>query len=179
MKLHIGCGNRFLPGWIHIDVADFDHIDHKCDIKNIETIFAKESVDEIYACHVIEHLGRHEVSNMFISLFNILKPGGKLRIAVPDIENAIQLYNKGTPLYPTLYGLLWGGQRNNCDFHYIGFDLKTLSNQLCEIGFKDIERYDWRNFLPQDYDDYSRACIPHMDFDNGTSVSLNVIATKI
>ena len=32
MKLHLGCWNRFIPGFIHIDLCDYDHIDYKRNI---------------------------------------------------------------------------------------------------------------------------------------------------
>jgi predicted SAM-dependent methyltransferase len=178
IKLHVGCGKRILQGWIHIDIQEFDHIDHVIDLKDISNIFKENSVDEIYACHVIEHISRHEINTLFESFFKILKPGGILRLAVPDIGKTIQLYNEGVPLFPTLYGQFWGGQKNVADFHTIGFDLRTMSNHLANHGFYKIERYDWRDFLPSDYDDYSRSYFPHMDFDHGTLMSLNVVASK-
>ena len=45
-------------------------------------------------------------------------------------------------------------------------------------GFSNVERYDWRDFLPPGYDDYSRSYLPHMDFDHGRLMSLNVVAVK-
>lgn len=178
MKLHIGCGKRYLDGFKHVDKCKFDHIDYICDILELNTCFEENSIDEIYACHVFEHIGRNDIDSCLSSLYNILKPGGIIRIAVPDIEKVIKLYNSGTPLFPTLYGLLWGGQKNELDYHSIGFDFKTISFFLSKHGFDQIDRYDWKTFLPDQFDDYSRCYIPHMDFDNGELMSLNVIAKK-
>ena len=135
-------------------------------------------MSEIYACHVIEHVGRHEIHDLFLSFFELLEPGGVLRIAVPDIEKAIQLYVKGVPLWPTLYGQFWGGQKNEADYHYVGFDLKMLREMLTVVGFDRVDRYDWRDFLPEGFDDYSRSYLPHMDFEKGECLSLNVVAMK-
>lgn len=178
MKLHIGCGKKVLPGFIHVDVEKHEHVDAQCDIRKLDTCFEPGTVDEIYACHVIEHVSRHEILALFASLHKLLKPGGILRMAVPDIEQAIALYCRGMPLYPNLYGLLWGGQRTQYDYHTVGFDFATLSKMLESVGFSDILRYEWRDFLPDGFDDYSRSYMPHMDFDNGTLVSLNVTAMK-
>ena len=168
-KLHIGCGKRVLQGWVHIDLENFPHIDHQIDIRNIGDIFANNTIDEIYACHVFEHISRDEIDNVFQTMFNILKPGGILRLAVPDIGAAIRLYTEqDVPLYPSLYDQFWGG-------HKIGFDMRTLSFSLAKVGFCSIERYDWRDFLPKDFDDLS---IPHMDFDHGVNLSMNAIAKK-
>lgn len=178
MKLHIGCGKKKLQGFIHVDVEKHDHIDVVCDIRSLDKYFEPESIDEVYACHVIEHVSRHDICLLFSNLFNILKPGGILRMAVPDIGKAIELYNKGMPLYPNLYGLFWGGQRTQFDYHAIGFDFETLNIMLRNAGFVEVVRYNWKDFLPEDFDDYSRSYIPHLDFDNSTLVSLNVLAKK-
>jgi predicted SAM-dependent methyltransferase len=179
MKLHIGCGKRYLGSeWIHVDVYDGPHIDVQSDIRHLEKHFENDSVDEIYACHVFEHISRHDILSTLKGFYNILKPSGTLRLSVPDIEKAIALYNKGMPLYPTLYGQFWGGQRNQYDYHSCGFDFATISMFFTEAGFVNLERYDWRDFLPPGYDDYSRSYIPHMNFDGGELMSLNVVAIK-
>jgi predicted SAM-dependent methyltransferase len=177
MKLHVGCGKRFLPGFVHVDITNHDHIDYECDIRKLNSIFENNSVDECYACHVFEHIRRHEIDSCLTNICDILKPGGTLRLAVPDIEKAIKLYTSGVPLYPTLYGQFWGGQKNEYDYHTIGFDFKTLEMFLTKNGFENVQRYDWRSFLPNGFDDYSRSYIPHMD-TNGELLSLNVVATK-
>ena len=46
MKLHLGCGERYLEGYTHIDLADFEHIDYKMPVDNL-SIFENNSIDEI------------------------------------------------------------------------------------------------------------------------------------
>lgn len=182
MKLHIGCGKRNLgPGWTHVDVEKHAHVDIICDIRDLDSHFAADSVDEIYACHVLEHVGRHAFPTVLESFSRILKPGGIVRIAVPDCGKAMQLYASDPikyPLYPTLYGQFWGGQKNAYDGHLCGFDFTMMQEQLMRVDFRDVARYEWRDFLPPNYDDYSRSYLPHMDFENGVCLSLNVVATK-
>ena len=60
MKLHLGCGERYLEGYTHIDLADFEHIDYKMPVDNL-SIFENNSIDEIYASHVVEYFDRDEV----------------------------------------------------------------------------------------------------------------------
>ena len=48
MKLHLGCGKRCLEGFLHIDIADFDHIDYKSSVDRLPMI-DDNSVDLIYA----------------------------------------------------------------------------------------------------------------------------------
>ena len=75
-------------------------------------------------------------------------------------------------------GLLYGGQDYKNNYHYCTFDYALLSEKLRNAGFVRIERYDWQTFLPDGYDDFSRAYLPHMDFAHGTLMSLNVKARK-
>lgn len=58
MKLHIGCGERFLPGWKHLDARKFPHVDYVTDRLDKLDMFADNSVAEIYACHILEHFPR-------------------------------------------------------------------------------------------------------------------------
>lgn len=58
MKLHIGCGEKNLPGWKHFDVRKIDeHIDYVGNADDL-SIFSDNSIDEIYACHLLEHFGK-------------------------------------------------------------------------------------------------------------------------
>lgn len=177
MKLHLGCGKKNLgKDWKHIDIQKFEHIDFQMDIRKLD-IFENNSIDEIYSCHVLEHFPRNELENILSEWYRVLKVGGILRIAVPDFESVCKLYNCGIGI-DIFYGLVSGGQKNEYDFHYNIFDEKSLSSILYKIGFSQVKRYDWNSFLPIEYDDYSKAYIPHLDFENGTLVSLNLIGIK-
>ena len=61
MKLHIGCGEKFLPGWKHLDARNFPHVDFVTNKLDKLDMFADNSVAEIYACHVLEHFTRAEM----------------------------------------------------------------------------------------------------------------------
>jgi hypothetical protein len=76
-------------------------------------------------------------------------------------------------------GLLYGGQNYEYNFHYQTFDYERLKTLLEAAGFCEISEYDWRNFLPSGYDDFSRAYLPHMDIENGRQMSLNLVAIKL
>lgn len=178
MKLHVGCGNRYLEGYKHLDIRELEdgHIDYVTTANDLSQ-FADNTIEELYACHLLEHFGRHETKSVLQEWYRVLKPSGNLRIAVPDFEAIIEVYKKTGDL-TKLIGLLYGGQNYEFNFHHMTFDYSFLKSQLEEVGFKDVKRYDWKEFLPDDYDDYSRAYLPHMDFESGTLMSLNVLATK-
>lgn len=176
MKLHIGCGKKFLPGYKHMDVMDSKHIDYVCDAREL-TMIPDDSVDEIYACHILEHVGRADVVSVLQEWYRAVQPGGIIRIAVPDFEAVVQEYINNSDLM-RYQGLLYGGQTYEYNFHYVAFDFRMLKDMLEEAGFKNVMRYDWQDFLPEGYDDYSRAYIPHMDFSHGRLMSLNIVANK-
>ena len=54
MKLHLGCGNKFLEGYKHIDFSNFEHIDWKSPIYPLPFI-KSNSVKEIYSSHALEY----------------------------------------------------------------------------------------------------------------------------
>ena len=177
MKLHLGCGDKKFEGYINVDIRAEVNPDIIDDISVLED-FNDESVELIYACHVLEHFGRHEYIDVLKKWHQKLKCGGTLRVSVPDIEGVIKKYNEGTPLR-NLIGFLYGGQNYKENYHYIGFDFNTLSEDLKSIGFEDVRLWDWKEVEHGHVDDYSQSYIPHMDKDNGQLMSLNIEAKKI
>ena len=63
MKLHIGCGDVIIPGWTNLDIDNLPGVDINDDARTLSKI-SDESCDIIYACHILEHLGRHEVGSV-------------------------------------------------------------------------------------------------------------------
>ena len=178
MKLHIGCGDKYLEGFKHYDVRKCgEHIDYIGDAGNLN-IFDDNTISEIYACHVLEHFGRHEVDDVLKEWYRVLIPKGILRIAVPDFESIVGYYNDTGDVYKIM-GLLFGGQNYEYNFHKVCFDSGSMKNRLEKAGYEKIERYDWKSFLPDGYDDFSCAYLPHMDFENGRLMSLNIVCNKV
>lgn len=176
MKLHIGCGNKYLPGWKHVDVINAPHIDYLTNAQDLSMI-ENESIEEIYACHVLEHFGRKEINAVLEEWNRVMIKGGVLRIAVPDFEKIALVYQKNKDLNE-LMGLLYGGQNYDYNYHYQCFDFDRIKVLLGEANFFEVKRYKWEEFLPEGFDDFSRAYLPHMDFANGVLMSLNIIARK-
>lgn len=140
-------------------------------------MFEDDSVDLIYSCHILEHFGRHQIENVLKEWYRVLKIGGILRVAVPDFEKLVEVYLK-TKNLKLILGSLVGRQDYPENTHYLVFDYTYLSEVLTKVGFKNIHRYDWRQTIHKDYDDYSQAYIPHMDKEHGILISLNVECEK-
>lgn len=176
MKLHLGCGRRFIPGYVHIDAVPHDHVEIVSTIDKLPFI-EDNSVDVIYNCHVLEHFQRATAVDVLREWNRVLKPGGVLRTAVPDFAALCQVYTESADI-GLVIGPLFGRQDYLYNFHYNVFDLASITADLEAAGYERVERYDWRDTDHAEVDDYSQAYVPHMDKDNGTLISLNVQAYK-
>ena len=186
MKLHLGCGNKNISGWINIDSTS-DKADLKIDIKDISHHFKPESIEEVYMCHVLEHFGRYEYKNVLKQIYNVLKFNGIIRISVPDFHVYATYYCK-THDIESLYGALYGGQKDQFDYHKWCFTFDSLKKDLEMIGFRDTQKYDWRSTDHAAQFDWACDYLPRTDsngeilenevWHQGTLASLNVVAKK-
>ena len=173
IKLHLGCGTKHIDDFINIDLRYLPGVDEVNNIRFLRN-YKNNSVDEIYSCHVLEHFGRWEYKEVLRRWFEILRPGGVLRLAVPDFEAICKHYSK-TQNLQSLMGLLYGGQDYNENYHYVAFDFSTLSKDLKQIGFSNISHYDYKKTSHAQVVDFSRAYLPHTD-ENGVLIALGVEA---
>jgi predicted SAM-dependent methyltransferase len=176
VKLHLGCGNKEIEGYINVDCRFLPSVDVVDNVRFLRS-FKKNSVDVIYACHVLEHFSRWDYRQVLQRWHEILKPGGILRIAVPDFEKLVQHYLK-TKNLRDISGLLYGGQDYPENNHFWCWDYSEMQKDLEETGFKNIRPYDWRKTDHFYVDDFSQAYLPHMDKENGILVSLNIESVK-
>ncbi len=179
MKLHLGCGKRYIPGFAHVDFSDYAHIDYKRDIGDL-SMFEDGMASLIYASHALEYFDREEVKGVLSEWRRVLKEKGILRLAVPDFEALIKIYKDQEDLnriLGPLYGR-WEAIPGKWIYHKTAYDFTSLKDLLESNGFRDVRRYDWRETVHKDRDDYSQAYIPHMDKENGLLISLNVEAAK-
>jgi predicted SAM-dependent methyltransferase len=174
-KLHLGCGTKHIEGYTNIDIRYLPGVDEVNNIRFLRN-YKNNSVDEIYACHVLEHFGRWEYKTVLSRWFELLKPGGVLKLAVPNFSSICSHYVK-TGNLNSIMGLLYGGQDYDENYHYITFDFNSLNNDLSTIGFKTIREYNYKTTDHAHIDDFSKAYLPHMD-ENGILMSLNIEAIK-
>lgn len=183
MKLHLGCGKRYIPGFVHVDLDDYPHIDYRTDISDL-SMFDAQSVELIYCCHALEYFDRQDaVAKVLPQWHRVLKHGGRLRLAVPDFEALVKVYQQYadiTKVLGPLYGriVIETGQGSQAVYHKTTYDFQSLKDILEGAGFTNVHRYDWRSTVHKDYDDFSQAYIPHMDKEKGLLISLNVEADK-
>jgi len=170
MKLHLGCGRRRLKGYANIDILPTVEPDIVGDITRLET-FEDDSASLIYASHVFEHIPRPFVLDTLREWRRVLKPGGILRVSVPDFMVLAELYlYDGISMWRVI-GPLAGRQDYPANTHYMIYDYEYLAWTLGQAGFYDIQRWYPMSDLPVGFDDYSKAKI------NGRLISLNLEAT--
>jgi predicted SAM-dependent methyltransferase len=182
IKLHLGCGRRYLPGFRHVDLDDFPHIDHRHGIDRLPE-YADDSVALIYCCHAFEYFDRLEARAVLAEWRRVLAPNGTLRLAVPDFAALAALYLQDRDL-DRLLGPLFGRMPISAPlaartiYHRTAYDFESLETLLVAAGFHQVRRYDWRQTEHRDIDDFSQAYLPHLDKERGVLVSLNVEADK-
>ena len=178
IKINIGCGWRnFGKDWINIDGGDYDHLDYN-NITKLE--FKNESVDLIYASHVIEYFDRDQVRTLLEEWKRVLVDQGILRIAVPDFFQIAKLYNGNKYPLDNFLGPMYGKMLmgDQVIYHRTIYDYISIKKLLSDIGFTRISKYDWRDTVHSEFDDNSQAYLPHMDKESGVLISLNVECAK-
>ena len=185
MKLNLGCFNKKMYGYVNIDARSEVKPDVVDDVFTLVAM-PNNSVDVIYCCHVLEHAHREEALQAMMRWYDIMKIGGILRIAVPDLEAVFEYYRE-TKNLSEIMAFLYGSQKHKYDTHYTGWDFKTLKADLENTGFRRVQRYDWRTTEHFYVDDYSQCYLPKISYKTrrpegtieGKLVSLNVEAIKV
>ena len=191
-KLHIGCATITPPGWINVDgswnawlakhsvlrwVIGFFHlipseklaIQWSKDILSHDVVkglpFPSDYLNAIYASHLLEHLYQEEAKSLLRECLRTLKPGGVIRLVVPDLYSIVLKYmnerqpelqfrgnGKLSPADKLCQGLGMRGQvppRGNLlyrfyttvkDFHSHKwmYDKESLMRHLLDAGFVDV-----------------------------------------
>jgi predicted SAM-dependent methyltransferase len=142
IKLHIG-GWEKREGWTILDALPGDHVDHVGNCSDL-SFLADESCSEIYASHVLEHLPYDgELLRAIMGFHRVLKPGGWLRVSVPDLETLCRLFVHPELKPPDRFQvmrMMFGGRTSPYDVHYVGLNFEFLGGYLHEAGFQDIQR---------------------------------------
>lgn len=89
--LNVGCGLRFHPEWTNIDAASISSYVQVHDCR-AGIPFPDHSFDVVFHSHVLEHFSKTEALRFVEECFRVLKPGGIIRVAVPDLESLARLY---------------------------------------------------------------------------------------
>ncbi|HRG59143.1 MAG TPA: methyltransferase domain-containing protein [Bacteroidia bacterium] len=93
--LNLGCGTHYDSGseWTNLDFVSSGPgvIAHNL-LSGVP--FQDNSFDLVYHSHVLEHFSKSDGEKLIDECFRVLKPGGTLRIAIPDLEQIAKNYLK-------------------------------------------------------------------------------------
>ena len=89
--LNLGCGHRHHPAWVNVDFHSTGPGVIAHDL-NHGVPFADSSFDAVYHSHLLEHFPKRYAPVFLQECFRVLKPGGIIRVAVPDLEQIARLY---------------------------------------------------------------------------------------
>jgi predicted SAM-dependent methyltransferase len=171
MKLHIG-GTEPKEGWKMLDIQPAPHVDYVADIRDLSQ-FSDESFDEIYASHVAEHIpySNNELVKVLAGFHRILKADGVLKLSVPDMETLCWMFTSPRLSAEAKFHvmrMIFGGQVDAHDFHYVGLSFDILQGFLSKAGFEKVERVKAFEL----FDDSSSQTMA------GIPISLNVEARR-
>jgi len=169
MKLHIG-GETTKEGWKILNISPKPSVDYIGDISDL-SMFENDSASDIYASHVLEHVTQAKVLDTLKEIRRILKPAGKFFVSVPDLD--ILCHTFINPIASPdmkffVMRMMFGGQTDDHDFHFFGWNQLFLFDFLRQAGFSDANRVESFGMF-NDTSDYKPYGFP---------ISLNVIATK-
>jgi len=157
LKLNIGAGPVRIEGYTDIDRLNGDEAYPL-------TGYEDDSVEEIRASHILEHFGHAEILAVMQEWVRVLKPGGKIYVAVPDFNYIASTYKNGSTEDKSrlmLFTFAMGGQTTKDDFHRSMFDEPMLRELMAALGLRSIHK--WTS------DEKDCASLP---------VSLNLCGTK-
>jgi len=161
--VNVGCGRNIRPGFINVDYEWHPEI-HLCwDIRR-RLPLPDASAEGIFTEHCLEHVTYDECLEVLRDFHRVLKPGGVLRVIVPDAGLYLDLYQRsrrGEPVdfpYVERSGVVDLQRDSRYGFtpmmavnrifrgygHVFAYDHDTMGNLMVAAGFRTIERCSFR-----------------------------------
>jgi predicted SAM-dependent methyltransferase len=106
--------------------------------------FDDDSVDVVYSSHFVEHLFRDEAVVLMRESLRILKPGGLVRVCVPDLAHAVECYRRGFKREMLEQYFFVEDRSSFLARHKYMYDFDLLREALEAAGFTAVERRAWR-----------------------------------
>jgi len=175
-RLNWGCGTEPQPGWINSDIKEDPTVDISCDI--LEGLPLEEgSIEYVVSIHALPELRYPDQVPALMELRRVLAPGGVLRLALPDLDRAIEAYRTGDRDYflvpdedaqalgsKLIVQLLWYGYSKTL------FTYDFIAELLRRAGFDQVRRCEFQ----QTHSPYPEI----VSLDNRREESLFVEARK-
>lgn len=143
-RLNWGCGDHIAPGWINTDIKEADGVDLVADIRDGLPI-ASGALDYAVSIHALPELPLSDQVPALAELLRVLRPGGVLRLGLPDLAKGIDAYLRGdhgyfkveeddasTPGGRFITHMLWYGYSRTL------FTSDFVAELLTKAGFTEI-----------------------------------------
>lgn len=147
-RLHFGCGEVIAPGWVNADIRALPGLDVRCDIR-AGLPLVDGGFDYIVSHHALTDLRIHEQVPALRELRRVLRPGGVLRLSLPDLDRAIAAYLAGRAEYFQVW--MWDTLAGNFITHILWhnctaslFTWPFAAELLAKAGFRDVRRVEYR-----------------------------------
>lgn len=146
--LNIGCGSNLIPNFLNVDFYGwrsskgvFEH-----DLRE-NLPFSSNRFEGIVTEHTIEHLYPNGTIKLLSESFRVLKPGGVLRIGVPDLDKYLEFCAGKMPhpqfsRYENGCEAIWHLTQNN--LHLSVWNFEMLEKHLMAIGFGEVKKLEFR-----------------------------------
>ena len=172
MRLYLGSREYRPPGFLTVDIDPTHGPDILADVTDLSAI-ASGSIEEICASHILEHLPWPLSFQALAEWARVLRPGGLLRVAVPDLGALAAMIASGRNVWWAA-GLTFGLGRisNRLEAHQYGYTRGMMLDLLRALGFG---RFDW---WKHDLPDASNGWMPD-DSAGRLAISLNIAAEKL
>lgn len=172
--VNLGCGTTSHPKFINVDGYPHNHVHYIHTIDKLP-MFEDESIDLIYASHCLEHFKYRQIDSVLGNWSRKLKPGGVLRLSVPDLDKLLDIYHD-TRNPDNFVEQLMGGQDNRYNFHYAIFNRVNLDAHLLRAGLENIREWTPGADELSTFDDFS--VYSKVVAGKTYSISMNIEATK-
>ena len=151
-KLQIGSGTNILDGWFNVDIFPVHPNQYYVDSTQ-GLPFDDATFDYVFSEHMIEHITYLQGRAMLLECFRVTKPGGRIRIATPDLRKIASLYSMSpTQQQKSYIEAVFARWRGDYDSHEVGivvnnifgfehefiYDRGTLGELIEKAGFQDI-----------------------------------------
>ena len=175
-RLNWGCGGDPRPGWINSDAIGAPGVDIVCDIRDGLPL-EEDSIDYAVSIHSLPEVPYDDLIPVLVELCRVLKPGGVLRVTLPDLEKGLDAYRRGDRDYFLVPDEEWEdlGSKLIVQLVWYGYS-RTLfvrgfvEELLLKAGFSDVRHVGYRE---------TASTYPEIiDLDNRERESLFVEASK-
>ena len=173
--LNVGCASNSGKEFTNIDVLPYPNIHYIEDITNLSN-FKDNSVDMVYASHVVEHIPREKLRATLLEWKRVLKLGGTFRFAVPNFDALIEVYSKSGKEVAYIRDQVMG-QNPPYHHHSTLWNFDYAKKVLEDLGYRDVRLWDPDTADHHDFIDRSSRAMKAGKEE--ISISLNVEATKM